>query len=241
MQKNHTVTQSSFDDPCRKISETTYPPIYGFDSGFMPVDDTATSYFPEYTITVNDTKPIWVFCQQQAANFSHCGVGMVAAINANPFSDKSFEAFQQLAVNKNGTGFVNRFGNLTAPPAPNYSGYPDSYGYGPSSGKSIQNFNALAGGTDSDSSSADKLAKLADTFAPAALGLLAGAIALLIALIAIGITLLRRSKTTGEGQHQRHFMPSTSYHNLPLTVPHFADMKNGAHEYEEPRYSDRDV
>ncbi|KAL5501924.1 hypothetical protein ACEPAH_9185 [Sanghuangporus vaninii] len=234
MQKNHTVTQSSFNDPCRKISETSYPPVYGFDSGFMPVADNAT-YFPNFTITVNDTNPIWVFCQQQAANFSHCGVGMVAAINANPFSDKSFAAFQQLAVTKNGTGFVNQFGNLTAPPAPSYTDYPGTYGS--SSGKSVQNLNALAD-TDTDSSSADKITTLVNTYAPAALGLLAGAIALLIALIAIGVALLRRIK---RNEGPRHFMPSTSYQTVPLTVPHFTEMKDGAHEYEEPRYSDRDV
>ncbi|EJC98344.1 uncharacterized protein FOMMEDRAFT_37181, partial [Fomitiporia mediterranea MF3/22] len=101
-QKNHTATQSTFDDPCRKISDTTYPPINGFDSNFNPVDANAT-YFPNFTITVNDTSPIWVYCRQQAANFSHCGVGMVFSANANPFSDKSFAAFQQLAVQKNGT------------------------------------------------------------------------------------------------------------------------------------------
>ncbi|KAL5519697.1 hypothetical protein ACEPAG_1357 [Sanghuangporus baumii] len=234
MQRNHTVTQSSFNDPCRKIAETTYPPIHGFDSGFMPVADNAT-HFPNFTITVNDTNPFWVFCQQQAANFSHCGVGMVAAINANPFSDKSFEAFQHLAVTKNGTGFVNQFGNLTAPPAPSYTGYPGAYGS--SSGKSAQNLDALAD-SDSDSSSADKIATLVNTYAPAALGLLGGAIMLLIVLIAIGLTLLRRIK---RNEVPRHFMPSTSYQTVPLTVPHFAETKDGAHEYEEPRYSDRDV
>ena len=49
---------------------------------------------------INDqsqNKPIWGYCRQQGPTFSHCGVGMVFSINADPYSDKSFAAFQQLA------------------------------------------------------------------------------------------------------------------------------------------------
>lgn len=225
------MTQASFDEPCRKISDSTYPPVYGFDSGFMPVDANAT-YFPNFTVTINDTKPIWGYCRQQAANFSHCGVGMVFSVNANPYSDKSFDAFQQLAVHQNGSGFVDPFGNLTAPPASSSSG---DYNYG--SGKGSKSAQNLLGDSSSDSDS-DKISTLLSTYAPAALGLLGTTIVLLIALVVISMVLLRRSKTSNR---TNHFMPDTRYQTVPLTVPHFTGMKDGAHEYEEPRYSDKDA
>ena len=62
MVKNHTATQSSFAEPCRRLSDTSTTGQVGFDSGFMPVDAGATQ-FPTYTITVNDTAPIWAYCR----------------------------------------------------------------------------------------------------------------------------------------------------------------------------------
>lgn len=52
-QKNHTVTQSSLQAPCSAKEG-------GFNSGFQPVPANQTDMFPTYTITVNDTQPIWV-------------------------------------------------------------------------------------------------------------------------------------------------------------------------------------
>ncbi|GJJ12247.1 hypothetical protein Clacol_006488 [Clathrus columnatus] len=99
MAKNHTVTQSSFNDPCRKIEATSGTP--GFDSGFMPVPAGSVN-FPTFSITVNDTNPTWAYCRQDNPS-SHCGQGMVFAINANESSSKSFEAFKALAEELNGT------------------------------------------------------------------------------------------------------------------------------------------
>ncbi|KAJ3543424.1 hypothetical protein NMY22_g3153 [Coprinellus aureogranulatus] len=48
--KNHTVTQSSFADPCG-------PKEGGFNSGFQPVAANVTDNLPTYTITVNDVYP----------------------------------------------------------------------------------------------------------------------------------------------------------------------------------------
>jgi plastocyanin len=78
-QKNHTVTSSTFDAPCR--------PNGAFDSGFKPTD--GSSSFPTYTLLVNDTKPIWAYCKQG----THCASGMVFAANAVETSNKSFAAF----------------------------------------------------------------------------------------------------------------------------------------------------
>jgi len=99
-QKNHTVTQSSFAAPCQKLASTSTSGQVGFDSDFMPVSADATT-FPTFTIQVNDTSAIWVYCRQAG----HCGQGMVFAANADETgsSGKSFEAFQATAMKLNGT------------------------------------------------------------------------------------------------------------------------------------------
>ena len=49
----------------------------------------------QFTLTVNDTNPIWVYC----ATPGHCTSGMVMAINA-PSSGNTFAAFQAAAEGK---------------------------------------------------------------------------------------------------------------------------------------------
>jgi plastocyanin len=91
--KNHTVTQSSFANPCGKKDG-------GFNSGFTPVAANSSNANPTYTVTVNDTTPIWVYCAQAAntAN-SHCGKGMVFAINCGADgSANSFSNFKNSAL-----------------------------------------------------------------------------------------------------------------------------------------------
>jgi len=68
---NHSVTQSSFADPCTYLAaNATSSTPAGFDSGLQ---SSAT-----FTITIEDTDPIWYFCKQ----VGHCGLGMVGSINA---------------------------------------------------------------------------------------------------------------------------------------------------------------
>lgn len=74
MPKNHTVTQSNFDNPCEPIN--LHSNITGVFSGFMPVDAAATT-MPLYTIPISDTKPIWIYCSQA----KHCQSGMSLVIN----------------------------------------------------------------------------------------------------------------------------------------------------------------
>jgi len=88
MQKNHTVTQSSFASPCQPIGQNATSGTTGFDSGFMPVAANATT-FPTYTIQVNNTTPIWVYCKQA----NHCPSGMVFAVNAVESGPNTYEAF----------------------------------------------------------------------------------------------------------------------------------------------------
>jgi len=102
--KNHTVTQSSFAQPCTFLQTAAGP---GVDSGYQPVPAGATS-FPQWSITVdNATAPLWFYCKQGA----HCQAGMVFAINPN--AEKTFEAFQAAA--KAGGGAAS--GSATAPAA----------------------------------------------------------------------------------------------------------------------------
>jgi len=100
--KNHTVTQSSFNTPCLPLTNTTTGTRIGFNSGFFPVAANATD-FPTWSLTVNNTTPIWAYCAQ----LNHCGSGMVFAINSNETSDHNFAAFQNLAKTQNGTISTN--------------------------------------------------------------------------------------------------------------------------------------
>jgi len=85
--KNHSVTQSSFMNPCTKMAN-------GTDSGFMFVPPNSTS-LPQWTITINNASaPLWFFCAQTTP-ISHCEQGMVFAINPTP--DQTFDAFQAAA------------------------------------------------------------------------------------------------------------------------------------------------
>jgi plastocyanin len=54
--KNHTVTQSTFAAPCQAMSG-------GTDSSFQPVTANATNV-PSYSLTVNNTTPLWFYCRQ---------------------------------------------------------------------------------------------------------------------------------------------------------------------------------
>ena len=73
---NHTVTQSTFDKPCEPIGQTGN--ITGFHSGFQPAAASqAMGMTSTYSIMINDTKPVWVYCAQA----KHCEAGMVMVIN----------------------------------------------------------------------------------------------------------------------------------------------------------------
>jgi plastocyanin len=74
---NHTVTQSDFDHPCTPISQVNSS-VAGIWSSFMPVAAGASKKeIPVFTIQINDTKPIWIFCSQA----KHCSAGMSMVIN----------------------------------------------------------------------------------------------------------------------------------------------------------------
>jgi len=92
--KNHTVTQSSFADPC-------HPLAGGFFSGFVPTN--ASTLGSTFTITVKDPKPVWIYCAQTV--LSHCQSGMVAAINAPKTGNNTLDAFTNLAKKASNSTF----------------------------------------------------------------------------------------------------------------------------------------
>ncbi|KAF8242705.1 hypothetical protein K440DRAFT_504285, partial [Wilcoxina mikolae CBS 423.85] len=86
--QNHSVAESSFGKPCTPLSgsETIF-------SGFQPVSK-GTTDFPTYTIRVNSTTPIWLYCSQA----HHCQSGMTAVINAPTSGDKTLAAYKKAAA-----------------------------------------------------------------------------------------------------------------------------------------------
>ncbi|KAF7338087.1 hypothetical protein MVEN_02033200 [Mycena venus] len=91
--KNHSVTQSTFVNPCQ--IQTT--PMRGLDSGFQFVNN-ISSTLPQWSFTVdNTTAPLWFFCAQTHPT-NHCQKGMVFSVNANPDGPESFAVFQQAAM-----------------------------------------------------------------------------------------------------------------------------------------------
>jgi len=74
---NHTVTQSTFDQPCQPIA--MHSNITGFHSGFVPAAASAAqNQMSIFTVNVTSTNPIWIYCAQGR----HCENGMVMVINA---------------------------------------------------------------------------------------------------------------------------------------------------------------
>jgi len=90
--KNHSVTQSTFANPCSRMSLNGG---LGVDSGFLALGNSTVTPKPVWSIQiVNASAPLWFYCAQQG----HCQMGMVAAINAVETGPKNFAAFKQLAM-----------------------------------------------------------------------------------------------------------------------------------------------
>ncbi|KAF1995733.1 hypothetical protein P154DRAFT_444928 [Amniculicola lignicola CBS 123094] len=97
--KNHSVVQSTFDNPCIPIQNILANKTDAFFSGFMPVSAAAGNATGKvdtltYTIRVMDSKPVWFYCSQG----KHCQSGMVGAINAPATGNKTMEGFTALAA-----------------------------------------------------------------------------------------------------------------------------------------------
>lgn len=81
----HFVAQSTFENPCSPISKG------GFFSGVIPTSDKSDKVF---TVTVNNTDPIWYYCGVA----QHCQAGMVGVINPPSSGQENIEAFKSAAA-----------------------------------------------------------------------------------------------------------------------------------------------
>lgn len=106
LQANHTVTQSTFDQPCKALPN-------GIDSGFLSNPTGADGI--TFSMIVPTADPLWFYCKQRTG--SHCGKGMVFSVNPKPGVEKgSHTLFKQQAIQQNGTN--NAAGiQAAAPPA----------------------------------------------------------------------------------------------------------------------------
>jgi hypothetical protein len=66
----HDVVQGDYNSPCN-------PAKGAFYSGFISPDGASGEAGKVFTITINNTDPIWIYCSETA----HCQNGMVAVIN----------------------------------------------------------------------------------------------------------------------------------------------------------------
>ncbi|GKT47224.1 extracellular serine-rich protein [Colletotrichum spaethianum] len=74
---NHSVVQSTFDNPCIPISSVNTS-AKGLYSGYQPVAASAAmGQIPVFTVMVSSTAPMWLYCSQA----KHCQNGMVMVIN----------------------------------------------------------------------------------------------------------------------------------------------------------------
>ncbi|KAF4962034.1 hypothetical protein FSARC_9867 [Fusarium sarcochroum] len=101
---NHTVTQSTFDDPCIPIGNVNSS-IEGIYSGYQPVEASLSKgMIPTYTITIKDKKPLWLFCSKG----QHCQGGMSMVINENTSanSSRSLDNYKSLCKDASGADIV---------------------------------------------------------------------------------------------------------------------------------------
>jgi plastocyanin len=75
---NHTLTESSFDKPCTKLSGTTV------DTDFMNFNPNDIPGFKPFTLTVDSDGERFFYCRQgNGTPNGHCSKGMVFAINVD--------------------------------------------------------------------------------------------------------------------------------------------------------------
>ncbi|KAF2001667.1 hypothetical protein P154DRAFT_167085 [Amniculicola lignicola CBS 123094] len=85
--KNHSVVQSSFDEPCKPLQNGVFS---GFN--FPTKEGEAPDVF---VFTVLDKKPFWYYCSQTAGN--HCQMGMAGVINQNFDGQATLAAYKEKA------------------------------------------------------------------------------------------------------------------------------------------------
>lgn len=85
---NHSVVQSEFTSPCQAKAT-------GIFSGFFPGNDSPASTI--FTIAINNTNPIWVYCAQ----VTHCQSRMALVINPPANGPDTLSAYKLAAKGTN--------------------------------------------------------------------------------------------------------------------------------------------
>jgi len=154
---SHSVTQSSFAEPCTFLAanSTTGAPN-GFDSDLQQG--------VQFSITVvNESQPIWFHCKQ----VDHCGMGMVGSINAPANGSNTFSAFMANAMAIGSNEVTESTGSVVLG------------GVGATADASPSNTaTAAAGSTSSGGGSASSAARLTAT--SGAVGLLIAAVSMIV-------------------------------------------------------------
>lgn len=87
---NHSIVQAEYGYPCVPYGLVHTRP--GFFSGFHPVDAVLDDP-PTFTVKINDTNPIFVYCSGPWACIDHA---MVAVVNPNANTSLAYQ--KQLAL-----------------------------------------------------------------------------------------------------------------------------------------------
>jgi len=90
---NHSVVRAEYQFPCIPYDDTGLGKI-GFFSGFQPVIAIIPGKMPTWSVTINDTNPVFYYC---SAPDSCIGHGMIGVINPN--SSVSLQTQYDLARN----------------------------------------------------------------------------------------------------------------------------------------------
>jgi hypothetical protein len=90
--KNHTLTESTFDAPCTKLQGTD------IDTNFNNPNPNNIPNLHPFDYTFASNTPRYFYCKQDAGTpESHCGQGMVFAVNVD------YETFLDFQSNANAT------------------------------------------------------------------------------------------------------------------------------------------
>jgi len=117
--------------------------VTGVYSGFMPVEATASTT-PTYTIMINATTPMWIYCSQGM----HCQKGMTMVINENTKANSTRSLANYAALAAKAT--VNLPGNAVS------NGTDGSISSGSGSGSSGTGTSSGASSTGTNAASALK-------------------------------------------------------------------------------------
>ncbi|MCJ1426603.1 hypothetical protein MMC29_004506 [Sticta canariensis] len=83
---NHTLTESSLNDPCKKLAGTTV------DTNFQNVNKNDIPEFKPFDLVIDSDKPRFFYCKQQNNTpRGHCKKGMVFSVNTDAATFSQFQ------------------------------------------------------------------------------------------------------------------------------------------------------